>query len=119
MVAGDGDAGRVDLRVAGIGERRALLVGAPGGGDVAAVGVGREVKDVAVAAGGEHHGVGGVRLDLAGLEVARDDAARAAVDDDEVEHLAARVHLHAARPDLALQRLIGAEQELLAGLAAA
>ena len=58
--------------------------------------VGREVEDVAVAAGGEHHRVGGMRLDLAGHQVARHDAARAAVDDDEVEHLGARVHRHAA-----------------------
>jgi hypothetical protein len=60
-----------------------------------------------------------VALDLAGDEVAHDDAAGVAVDDDEVEHLGARcVHLHAARADLRDQRLVGAEQELLAGLAA-
>ena len=42
-----------------------------------------------------------------------------AVDDDEVEHLGARIHLHLAGADLPAQRLIGAEQQLLAGLAAA
>ena len=41
-----------------------------------------------------------------------------AVDDDQVEHLGARVHLHGARVDLPLERLVGAEQQLLAGLAA-
>jgi hypothetical protein len=42
--------------------------------------------------------------------------ARPAVHDDELEHLVAGVHLDAAGVDLALQRLVGAEQELLAGL---
>ena len=90
IVAGDGDAGGVDLGEAGIGEQRAALVGAPDGGGVGALGVGREIEDVAVAAGGEDDGVGDVGLDLAGDQVARDDAARLAVDDDEVEHLRAR-----------------------------
>ena len=38
--------------------------------------------------------------------------------DDQVEHLGARVHLDLAGVDLPHQRLVGAEQELLAGLAA-
>jgi hypothetical protein len=59
-----------------------------------------------------------VARDLAGDQVADDDAAGLAVDDDEVEHLGAREHLHRAGADLALERLVGAEEELLAGLAA-
>ena len=102
----------------GIGERRAALVRAPDRGDVAALGVGRQIEDVAVAAGAEHDGVGGVRLDRAGHQVARDDAARAAVHDDEVEHLGAREHRDAALRDLLRERLVRAEQQLLAGLAA-
>ena len=39
-------------------------------------------------------------------------------DDDEIEHLGARIHRHAALRDLLLERLIRAEQQLLAGLAA-
>ena len=49
----DRDAGGMDLREAGIGEQRAALVGAPDGRGVAAIGVGGEVEDVAVAAGGQ------------------------------------------------------------------
>ena len=45
--------------------------------------------------------------------------ARPAVDDDQVEHLGARKHLHLAEPDLSAEGLVGAEQELLPGLAAA
>ena len=118
IFAGDGNAGGVNLGEAGIGEQRAALVRAPDGGGVAALGVGGEVVDVAVAAGAEHDGVGEVALDLAGDQVAGDDAARAAVDHDQVEHLGAREHLHLAEADLAFQGLVGAEQQLLPGLAA-
>jgi hypothetical protein len=62
--------------------------------------------------------VGGVRGHLAGQQVAHDDAHRAAAVDDDVEHLGARVELHLARRDLARHRLVGAEQQLLAGLPA-
>ena len=51
-------------------------------------------------------------------EVAGDDAAGLAVDHDEVQHVRARVHFHRAEADLAFEGLVGAEKELLAGLAA-
>ena len=108
----------MNLRVAGIGEARAALVGAPTGRDVRAARVGREVVNVAVAAGGEHDGVAVVPRDFAGLEVADDDALGVAVHDHEVEHLGVRVGLHAAVGDVAVQRGVSAEQELLPGLAA-
>ena len=59
-----------------------------------------------------------MRLDCAGRQIAHDDAARLPVDDDEIEHLAPRKQLHGAGTDLTHQRLIGTEQQLLAGLAA-
>ena len=93
-------------------------MGAPGRGDVAAHGVGGEEEDVAVAAAGEDHDVGEVGLELAGDQVAHDDAAGAAVDDDQLDHLVAGVGLHRAGGDLALEGLVGADQQLLAGLAA-
>ena len=106
----------MDLGVAGIGECGAPLVGAPGGGHVGSAGIRREVVDVAVAAGAEQDGVGGVGRDLAGDEVAGDDPLGMAVDKNEVEHLGVLVHLHAAEGDLGAQGGVGAEQELLAGL---
>ena len=108
----------MDLRVARVGEVGAALVRPPDRRGVGALGVGRQVEDVAVAAGGQDDGVGAVRADLAGDQVAGHDAAGAAVDDDQVEHLGARVLLDVAGRDLALERLVGAEQQLLAGLAA-
>ena len=48
-----------------------------------------------------------------------DDAARLAVDDDQVEHLAPREELDALPLHLPHQRLVRAEQQLLTGLTAA
>ena len=56
--------------------------------------------------------------DFAGDHVAHDDALGVAVHEHEIEHLGARIHLHAAMGDLLLQRLIGSREQLLAGLAA-
>ena len=106
----------MDLGEAGIGEVRAALVRPPDRRGVGALGVGREVEDVAVAAGAEDHGVADVGLDLAGHHVAHHDAAGPAVHDDQVQHLGAREHPHAAARDLLLQLLVGAQQKLLAGL---
>ena len=108
----------MNLRVAGIGEVRAAAIRAPDGGGVRGFGVRREIEDVRVAAGGEDDGVGGVRGDRAGDEIAGDDAFGLAVDEHDVEHLVARKHLHASECDLALQRLERAEEKLLSGLAA-
>ena len=61
--------------------------------------------------------MGAVALNLTGDEVPRDDAAGLAVDNHHVHHLVAVVHLHLALGNLAAQRRIGPEQELLACLA--
>nr|BFE75348.1 hypothetical protein GCM10020092_086490 [Actinoplanes digitatis] len=117
VAAGLGDAGRVDLRVAGVREQRALAVRPPARRDVAALGVGGQEEHVSVPAGGEHDGVREVRGDLAGDQVADDNAAGLAVDDDQLQHLVPGEHLDVAEPDLALHRLVRAEQQLLARLA--
>ena len=108
----------MNLREARIREERAALVRAPGRRHVRADGVGREVIDRPVAAGRQDDRIGGVALELAGHEVAHDDAARLAVDHHEVQHLAPREQAHRPLLHLPHQRLIGAEQQLLSGLAA-
>ena len=117
LLAGARDARGVDLGEARVGEVGAAPVRAPDGRGVAVLGVGREVEDVSVAAGREDDGVGEVGGDLPGDQVAGDDAAGPSVDDDQVEHLGARVHLDGAGRDLARQRLVGTEEQLLARLA--
>ncbi len=110
------DAGRVDLGEARVGECGSLAVGPPDGGHVGSLGICGQEEDVGVAAGGEHDGVSGVPPDGAGDEVPGHDADRPAILDHEVEHLAADVELDRSPFDLAHQGLIGAEQQLLAGL---
>ena len=56
--------------------------------------------------------------ELAGHQVAHGDAACHAVHHDQVEHLAAGVHLDRAGLDLAGQGGVGAQEQLLACLAA-
>ncbi len=53
------------------------------------------------------------------MRFAGDDPARLAVDEHDVEQLVAVVHGGAALRDLALERRVGAQEELLAGLPAA
>src|SRR6266481_2739118 len=53
VLAADGDAGGMELREAGIAQEGALLVRAPDRGGVGALGVRRQIEDVAVAAAGD------------------------------------------------------------------
>lgn len=62
--------------------------------------------------------MGAEALDLARNEVAGDDAAGLAVLDHQIEHLVARIALHRTGGDLLVQRGIGAQEQLLARLAA-
>ena len=100
----------VNLREAGVGEESAALISAPDGGGVRTFGIGGQIVHVAIAAGGQNDGVGDMRLHLAGDEIARDDAARDAIHDDEVEHFGTREHGDGARVDLPFESLIGAER---------
>src|SRR5579885_3917174 len=107
----------MDLREAGIAKGCAAFIGSPDSGAVRTFGVRGKKIDVSVAAGAENDGVGDMRIDLAGDEVAGNDAAGFAVDDDEVEHLMAREQGDASCIHLPFEGLISAEKELLAGLA--
>ena len=108
----------MDLRETRVGESGPQPVRPPGCRDVATLGVGRQVEDIGVAARGKYHRVRRMRLDLAGHHVARDDAARPALHEHQIEHLGAWKHRHFAGRDLAGQCLVGAEQKLLTSLPA-
>ncbi len=101
IVTMHGDAGRVDLHIAGVGKGCSLAMAHPCRATVAVHGIGGEVIEVAVSAGGEHHGMGGIAFQVAGDEIADDDAAGAAFHHDQVHHLAARVQFHRASGDFA------------------
>src|SRR6185369_17178894 len=111
------DAGRVNLGVAGVGKESAFFVGFPVGRNRAPHGVGGEIENVDVPACAKADGVGSITLHLAGYQVAHRDAARHAVDDNQIEHFAAVIHLDRAGLDLAGKSGVSAQQELLAGLA--
>ena len=59
----------------------------------------------------------GIALQVAGDEVADDDAAGTAFHHDKVHHFASRVQFHRASGDLTAQGTVCAEQQLLSGLA--
>src|SRR6266481_510678 len=118
MFAADRNTSRMNLREARIAEESAATVGTPDRCSVGTFGIGRKIENVAVTTCRQHYDIRGIRIDRAGYQVARNDAARFAVDQNKVQHLAARVHLHAASRFLLLKRLISSEQKLLASLAA-
>ena len=112
------NASRVNLRVAGVSEQGAALVGTESSRHVRTLGVGRKVVDVTVTAGAEAHSVTHVAFEFASDEVTDDDTASLAVDHDEVHHFAAGEHLHLTGGNLAHEGLVGTEQELLTRLTA-
>ena len=103
------NAGRMDLREAGISKERAFFVSAISRGDVASARVGREVKNISVTAGRKHNRVGRDVVDLTGTQIPGDDSLGVSIDNYNVEHLGLRKHLHCAVGDLSAERLITAE----------
>ena len=77
----------------------------------------REVENVAVTAARQNDRVGRVACDLAGEEVSSDDAFGVSIDEDQVEHLVAGMHVDLTRFDLARKGTVSTEEKLLTGLA--
>src|SRR5206468_6487596 len=75
-------------------------------------------ENVPVTPSREHHGVASMGGYFAADQVAHDYAFGVTSEDDQVEHFSAWKHFHGAETDLPAERLISAEQQLLAGLAA-
>ena len=108
----------MDLGETGVGKQRPLQVGPPDRTRVRFEGVGGEVVDVGVAPTGQHHGIGGVGLELAAEQVAAHHPAGHPSLGHQLQHLAPGEQLHPTRRHLAHQGLVGAIEQLLAGLAA-
>ena len=113
----NGDTCGVNLSESEVGQVGAFLECLDSGRTVATHGVGAQEECTAVTTGGQNHGVCGVALELTCDEVAHDHTACAAVDHYDVKHLAAVEALDGAFLDLAVERCVGAKQQLLAGLA--
>ena len=107
----------MDLGEARVRECGAPLICAPDRRRIRSLRVGGQIEDVSVAASRQNHRLAGVRLDSPGHEVTSNNTSRLSVDHHQVEHLAARKHLHSAASDLPFERLVGAEEELLPCLA--
>ena len=106
----------MDLGETGIGKERAFFIGAIRRRDIAPARVGRQIKDISIAPGGQHDRVAGKATDLSGAEISRDNTFGMPVHHNEIEHLGLREHLHSAGRHLAAERLVTAEQQLLSGL---
>src|SRR5882672_1327180 len=117
MVAAQRDAGRMDLRKTRIPEKGAPAMGSPDGSGVRRLRVRREIEDIGIPSRCEHHNVGSVAADLARHQVARDDSARSAARNHDIEQLAPDMHCYSSGCDLLLEGLISAQQELLSSLA--
>ena len=70
-----------------------------------------------VITGGQYHCIGLVTLYPAVDQVAGDDAAGTPVTDHEIKHLAAGMQAHTSIVNLPVHCPVGAEQQLLPGLA--
>src|SRR5687767_8398847 len=117
MLTRNGNTGGVDLGVTWIGENSPFFIGAPASGHVAALGVGGEIENISVSARGQDHGVRGVGGNLASDQIADDNAFGMTINNDDIEHFRARIHLNGAKANLAAEGLISSKKQLLAGLA--
>ena len=106
----------MNLGVAGICEVSPALVAAPGRRHIGIFRVGRQVIHVAIAAGAEQHRIAAVTLQLAGHQIAGDNAARLPVNHHQIQHFLPGEDLHLPHVDLPHQGAIGPQQKLLPSL---
>ena len=122
LVAMHGDTRGVDLYVGGICEISALAIAGHCGRAVASHGVGGKEVGVAIAAGGDDHGVSSEAFELTRHEVFGDDAAGTlhavlVLDENHVVHLITVEAFHLSELNLAVERRVSTEKELLSRLA--
>src|SRR5947207_9775579 len=118
MLAGDGDAGRMNLGETRIAEKGATFIRAIGGGDIAPARISRKKKNVAITAGCQNNGIAGEGANRTRAQVACNNAFGVAVDDHQIEHFGLRKHLDFPSRYLAAESLISTKQQLLASLPA-
>jgi hypothetical protein len=84
----------MDLNETRVREECASLMRSPGRSDITALRVGREVKNIAVAAGSKNHRICSVGTDLARYEITNHDSFGMSVDQYQVEHFSPGMHFH-------------------------
>ena len=92
-------------------------MGRPDRRGIRLAGIGGEAVDVGVATAGQQHRVGGEDLEAAAELVAAHHAAGHPIDPDQLEHVPPGEQFHPTGGHLSHQGLIGAVEQLLAGLA--
>jgi len=112
-----GDTGGMNLSISRVGEVGTFLVNLDGGGSVGTHGVGRQEEGIAVASGTDNNGMSGEAFNFTGNQVTSDDAARLAIDDDQVEHFIAGIQFDRPFVHLTAQGGVGTQKQLLSCLA--
>ena len=116
LIAVARDASGVNLHVGRICKVSTFAIASDSCRAVASHSVGRKEVGVAIAAGGNHHGMSGKAFKLTGYQVFGNDTASATVHNHHIVHFVAVETLHLTHLNLAVERAVGAEQELLSGL---
>ena len=104
------------LGKARVRKRGSTQVRAEGGRHVTAFGVCGQIKHVAVAAGGKNHRACRPRANLTRDQITGDDAPRLPVDQHQVQHLGAHVHLNRAFINLPMKGGNRTQKQLLTRL---
>src|ERR1700757_2144772 len=107
----------MDLGETRIPEKGAAAMSSPDCRTVRSFGVSGEIEDIGISSRCEHNHVGSMAIDLACDQIPRHNAARDAIDKDDIKQLIPDVHRYSSRCDLLFEGLIGTEQELLSRLA--
>ena len=111
------DAGRVDLRVAGICHVGASPVGLPSCGHIGPHRIGAQKEHISIPPAAQHNGMGSMAFNFACNKVPGNDSPRLSVHLDHVHQFVTVVHGHFSLGNLTAQGTVGTQQQLLARLA--
>ena len=108
--------GRVDLGVARVSKIGTLTVSPPSSSTVTPHSVGGQEENIPITTGRQNNNRGSESFQFTSFHIASHNPARPTVRNDKFYHFVTGVRYHGARVDLTLQRLIGADQQLLTRL---
>ena len=93
-------AGRVNLCKARVGESGSAQIRAVTGGDIAALGIGRQIEGIAVTSRGQDHGMCSPRSYFPAYQITSHDPSSPAIHDHEVHLFRTDVHVDSTPTDL-------------------